>query len=123
LEKHVPHFSGRYIEPFFGGGALFFHLQPRRAIINDINEKLMFFYQSVKCNFDELKSELAEIEGSYRKNRITFEMSKSHAPGERVQDPNEGLYYHLRDMFNGLVDKRYSEALLYFLSIKPLIQA
>lgn len=25
---HVPRFTGRYIEPFFGGGALFFILSP-----------------------------------------------------------------------------------------------
>ena len=37
LEKHIPFFKGRYIEPFFGGGAMFFHLEPKKAIINDIN--------------------------------------------------------------------------------------
>ncbi len=44
LEWQIPRFRGRYIEPFFGGGALFFHLEPREAIINDINEKLNKFY-------------------------------------------------------------------------------
>jgi DNA adenine methylase len=41
IERHIPRFSGRYIEPFFGGGALFFHLESKRAIINDINSKLI----------------------------------------------------------------------------------
>lgn len=45
IEKHIPEFSGRYIEPFFGGGALYFHLEPEKAIINDINSKLMAFYR------------------------------------------------------------------------------
>ena len=44
IERHIPAFKGRYIEPFFGGGALFFHLEPEHAIINDINGKLMDFY-------------------------------------------------------------------------------
>ncbi len=37
--KHIPAFKGRYIEPFFGGGALYFYLEPKNAIINDINSK------------------------------------------------------------------------------------
>lgn len=36
IVTQIPRFSGRYIEPFFGGGALYFHLEPHRAIINDI---------------------------------------------------------------------------------------
>lgn len=35
---HVPKFNGRYVEPFIGGGALYFYLEPREAIINDINK-------------------------------------------------------------------------------------
>ena len=34
--SYIPRFRGRYVEPFFGGGALFFHLEPKKAIINDI---------------------------------------------------------------------------------------
>ena len=38
IEKYIPDYSGRYIEPFFGGGALFFYLEPDKAIINVINK-------------------------------------------------------------------------------------
>ena len=62
IEKHIPEFSGRYIEPFFGGGALYFHLEPEKAIINDINSKLMAFYKGVRDNFSELQKELQAIE-------------------------------------------------------------
>jgi DNA adenine methylase len=39
---------------------------------------------------------------------------KRLSPNERVEDKNEGLYYQVRDMFNDLTDKKYSDALLYF---------
>ncbi len=38
----------RYVEPFFGGGALYFDLSPERAAINDISQDLMLFYRLVK---------------------------------------------------------------------------
>jgi len=57
FEKYIPEFK-TYIEPFVGGGALFWHLQPKEAIINDINEHLINFYLVLKNNYDELKIEL-----------------------------------------------------------------
>ena len=44
----------KYIEPFIGGGAVFFNLQPKNAIINDYNEELINVYQVIKDNLDEL---------------------------------------------------------------------
>ena len=38
----------RYIEPFVGGGAMFFYLNPEKALINDTSEDLMEFYRLVK---------------------------------------------------------------------------
>ena len=114
LIKHIPNFDGRYIEPFFGGGALFFYLEPKRAIINDINSKLISFYLGVKNNFDTLQKELSEIEQVYAINRRNFEELKSKTPDKRVEDENEPLYYQIRDMFNELTEKKYSDALLYF---------
>lgn len=114
LIKHIPKYSGRYIEPFFGGGALFFHLEPKKAIINDINSKLISFYLGVKNNFETLKTELTEIEKVYKINRRKFEELKGKTPDKRVEDDNEPLYYQIRDMFNDLTEKKYSDALLYF---------
>ncbi len=70
---HIPRFKGRYVEPFFGGGALFFHLEPRQSIINDINEKLIKFYRGVRDDFASLRTELDEIEYIYTLNRREFD--------------------------------------------------
>lgn len=111
---HIPRFTGRYIEPFFGGGALFFYLEPRQAIINDINAKLMKFYCGVRDDYFNLRRELDEIELLYTNNRKEFETLKALHPDERVEDKNEEFYYLLRAMFNETVDKSYSDALLYY---------
>ncbi|HLD15300.1 MAG TPA: DNA adenine methylase [Candidatus Nanoarchaeia archaeon] len=49
IERIIPEFN-RYIEPFFGGGALFFDLEPKKAIINDISKELILFYKLLKNN-------------------------------------------------------------------------
>jgi len=48
LRKHVPKEFGVYYEPFVGAGALFFDLQPRRAVLNDMNARLMAAYRAVR---------------------------------------------------------------------------
>jgi DNA adenine methylase len=48
----------QYIEPFIGGGAVFLHLQPENAIINDSNTELINVYNVVKNDVDALINEL-----------------------------------------------------------------
>lgn len=114
LIDYVPDFNGRYIEPFFGGGAMFFHLEPEQSIINDINAKLMEFYRAVQQHYPELKAELSEIEKIYTLNRADFDELKKANPDIRVEDRNEALYYKLRNMYNGLIESEYSAATLYY---------
>ena len=47
-----------YYEPFIGGGALFFDLQPKFAVINDYNEELINVYKVIKDNPEELIEDL-----------------------------------------------------------------
>ena len=47
LLPKVPASYGRYIEPFFGGGALFFALRPEKAILADSNPELINMYRQV----------------------------------------------------------------------------
>ena len=114
LLRQIPVFNGRYVEPFLGGGALFFHLEPRQSIINDINEKLIQFYRGVRDDFVKVRAELDELNKIYANNRKLFEALKNANPNNRVEDANELLYYRLRDMFNGLTPKQYSDASLYY---------
>jgi DNA adenine methylase len=54
LEKYIPKSYGKYIEPFLGGGALFFKLTKKPAILSDLNEELVNCYTVVRDNVDSL---------------------------------------------------------------------
>lgn len=43
-----------YHEPFVGGGAMLFHLQPKKAYISDMNEPLMLTYEKVRDNIEDV---------------------------------------------------------------------
>lgn len=111
---YIPEFDGRYVEPFFGGGAMYFHLEPKKVIINDINTKLIDFYKAVKCNFNPLRKELDEVELLYSKNQKEFDELRMENPNEKIINKNEDMYYRMRSMFNGISPKEYSDALLYY---------
>ena len=54
LIPKVPTSYGRYIEPFFGGGAMFFALQPENAVIADSNPELINMYRQVADHVDDV---------------------------------------------------------------------
>lgn len=53
------HFAS-YCEPFLGGGAVLFKLQPNTAYVNDINSELIQMYEVIRDSVDELISALSE---------------------------------------------------------------
>lgn len=64
LLPKVPSSYGRYIEPFFGGGALFFALQPEKAIIADSNPELINMYRQVADCPDDVIQHLKQYENT-----------------------------------------------------------
>lgn len=122
IYKYIPDFKGRYIEPFIGGGALFFDLEKENSIINDVNIKLITFYQNLKTNDFQIRKELKEIQQIYETNRKEFEEELERLKKENVdnikalkaKDKNDALYYHIRKMFNNEIALEYDFATIYY---------
>lgn len=67
-----------YIEPFFGGGAIFFAKQPSAAeVVNDINHRLVTFYKVLKYDFDEIHRLLDETFHSRASTRIPSRFTRA----------------------------------------------
>ena len=114
FRKYIPASFSSYIEPFLGGGAVYFHLEPEHAIINDVNSQLITFYECVRNHYDDMRTELDLIQELYERNQADYKARKASAPDERVPNANEALYYRIRDMYNGKIPAEYLDGVLYF---------
>jgi len=72
FERYVPSRFNKYIEPFLGGGALFFSLASegkiKEAILLDSNKELIDCYRVIKRNLNELVKHLKRYKNKYYKD-------------------------------------------------------
>jgi DNA adenine methylase len=64
IRQYVPDKIKTYYEPFIGAGAVLFDIQPKNAVINDVNVELVNVYNTIKYNVDELIEDLKKHENT-----------------------------------------------------------
>lgn len=99
LLPKIPLAYNRYVEPFVGGAALFFALQPEKAIISDSNPELVNLYRQVAENVEEV------IEHLKRHVNIEEEFYRVRAQNWADLSPSAAaarMIYLNRTCFNGL---------------------
>lgn len=105
IRELMPKTYNRYFEPFVGGGALFFDLAPKDAVINDFNAELINCYQQIKDNPQEL-IEILKVHQEYNSKEYYLDL-RSADRDERINMMSEvqraaRILYMLRVNFNGL---------------------
>lgn len=65
INERMPKSYENYYEPFVGGGAVLFELQPNCAVINDINTALINVYQVVRDNPQGLMEAVDELDNNH----------------------------------------------------------
>ncbi|CAF1771773.1 Modification methylase DpnIIA [Bacillus subtilis] len=99
LTQNMPTNFNKYMEPFIGGGALFFELSPENAIISDSNPELINLYRVIAEHVDELIDQLKEM----KNDKEYFYMVRAINPEtlSNVEKAARTLYLN-RTCFNGL---------------------
>lgn len=68
--------SGRFIEPFVGGGAIYFHLRPRSALLADINLELIELYRGIQRS----PQRIWQIYRSYPNTKKAYQLIRDRDP-------------------------------------------
>ena len=104
MDKFFPENYNKYIEPFIGGGAVFFHLLPDNSIISDNNPDLINCYKVIKEDVEDLIKSLKKYK--YEKDyfyeiRALDRDSKKFTELSDVEKASRSIYLN-KSGYNGL---------------------
>lgn len=95
-----PDFTGTYFEPFLGGAAIFFALNPKKAVLSDVNEGLVNLYKCVQDDYLAVLAEAQKLEKKYNKLDL---------------DGQSELFYKTRESYNSSERKGLKNAVDFLL--------
>jgi len=102
VQKHadlLPRSFNRYIEPFLGGGSVFFHLKPTQSFLGDTNPDLIVAYRGIRENW---KGVVRSLQFHDRNHSDDYYYSvRDKRPTEVVPRASRMIYLN-RTCFNGI---------------------
>ena len=112
----LPSQYNTYIEPFIGSGALFLHLQPKKWIINDLNEDNISIWELVKNNPDYIKKEFLKFKRYFlnkaNKDKLVYCRKKTNELNTMIKSKERTILYMLMTycayLGNILIHKKFN---------------
>lgn len=95
----LPTAFNQYIEPFLGGGSVFFHLQPTKALLGDANPELVAAYKGIKSAWRKIEALLEEHQRRHSNEYYYF--VRDNIPGDWIERAARVIYLN-RTCFNGI---------------------
>jgi DNA adenine methylase len=99
LLRVTPRDVSTYFEPFVGGGALFFALQPKRAVLADVNERLIRTYRGIKNNVQDV---IRQLKGFKYTPEFFYRVREADIDAGTDADVAAWFIYLNKTGFNGL---------------------
>jgi DNA adenine methylase len=104
FEQYVPSDYDTYIEPFVGGGSLYFYLMPQKAVISDVHSELIDFY---RCIAEGKASEIYDFMENSPNDEDTYYKIRDQMPINDYLDRAKRFYYQRKTCFRGML--RYNK--------------
>lgn len=99
LSHYFPEEYNAYFEPFLGGGAVFFFLQPKQAVLSDDNEDLIELYQVVKERVEDL---IIALKAHRNEKEYYYDVRAQDPASLTVVERAARLIYLNKTCYNGL---------------------
>ena len=98
--KYIPSDYDTYIEPFIGGGALFFNLRPKKAVISDVHTELIDLYKSVS---EGKSDEIYKFMEQNKNDEETYYKVRDEMAINNSLDSAKRFYYQRKTCFRGML--------------------
>jgi DNA adenine methylase len=102
--KYLPLNYDTYLEPFIGGGSVYFHMAPAKAVISDVHTELIDLYQSIK---DGYAPEIHQFMTLHPNNEDTYYQVRDKMVINSPLDNAKRFYYLRKTCFRGML--RYNK--------------
>ena len=110
----------KFVEPFFGGGAVYWSLNAKENVINDIDDELINFIKHAKSNPDEIRNAIKELASNIK---VISDLEKSKEITIAEAKTKRGVYYYEwrnKDRSNGLLSMAPLDRAIRFYVVNQL---
>jgi DNA adenine methylase len=104
FEQYFPTNYTKYIEPFVGGGSVFFYLNPSNAVISDVHTELIHLYKSIA---NGQANDIYTFMSQTPNNEITYYKVRDEMVINNDLDSAKRFYYQRKTCFRGML--RYNK--------------
>lgn len=105
FEEHIPKDYDTYLEPFIGGGSVYFYLCPNKSVISDVHSELIDFYKSIKEGHGD---EIYNFMETHENKEETYYEIRDKMEVKTTLDNGKRFYYLRKTCFRGMM--RYNKS-------------
>jgi DNA adenine methylase len=105
FQSHIPTDYEIYLEPFIGGGSVFFSENPLKAVISDVHKELIDLYNSIK---DGKSVDIYNFMETHDNDETTYYEVRDKMENKTVLDNAKRFYYLRKTCFRGML--RYNKS-------------